>query len=172
MKNPFRSLCLCAFISLLSIGNAWSAPREFSLNLNDAHFRGNTTLMLKKAMSIQYPEIGNKRHQLDYIHLDIADWEKYCAGDKYETNIEIPARCTYYTKDNELVFTQTCGIRLSGIFIRKLPQKSIAVEFSGKRFGSESLQIYDGAAPKGHRGSYYYDDEGTPATTTQCSALW
>ena len=37
----------------------------------------------------------------------------------------------------------------------------------GKRFGSESLQIYDGAAPEGHRGSYYYDDEGTPATTTQ-----
>ena len=37
----------------------------------------------------------------------------------------------------------------------------------GKRFGAESLQIYDGAAPEGHRGSYYYDDEGTPATTTQ-----
>ncbi len=44
----------------------------------------------------------------------------------------------------------------------------------GRRFGSEDLQIYDGAAPKLesdkveiHRGSYYYDDEGTPATTTQ-----
>ncbi len=37
----------------------------------------------------------------------------------------------------------------------------------GKRFGSEELQIYDGALPEGHRGSYYYDDEGTPATTTQ-----
>ena len=45
----------------------------------------------------------------------------------------------------------------------------------GKRFGSEELQIYDGAAPslgnspteEIHRGSYYYDDEGTPATTTQ-----
>ncbi len=37
----------------------------------------------------------------------------------------------------------------------------------GKRFGSEELQIYDGAMPEGHRGSYYYDDEGTPATTTQ-----
>ncbi len=37
----------------------------------------------------------------------------------------------------------------------------------GKRFGSEELQIFDGAAPEGHRGSYYYDDEGTPATTTQ-----
>ncbi len=37
----------------------------------------------------------------------------------------------------------------------------------GRRFGSEELQIFDGAAPVGHRGSYFYDDEGTPATTTQ-----
>jgi TldD protein len=37
----------------------------------------------------------------------------------------------------------------------------------GKRFGSKDLQIFDGAAPQGHRGSYFYDDEGTPATTTQ-----
>ncbi|MDB9493853.1 TldD/PmbA family protein [Spirulina major CS-329] len=37
----------------------------------------------------------------------------------------------------------------------------------GKRFGPPSLQIFDGAAPPGHRGSYAYDDEGTPATTTQ-----
>ena len=43
----------------------------------------------------------------------------------------------------------------------------------GRRFGSEELQIFDGAAPlelennQIHRGSYIYDDEGTPATTTQ-----
>ncbi|RMF23481.1 MAG: TldD/PmbA family protein [Cyanobacteria bacterium J083] len=37
----------------------------------------------------------------------------------------------------------------------------------GKRFGTAELQIFDGAAPQGHRGSYYYDDEGTPATITQ-----
>ncbi len=37
----------------------------------------------------------------------------------------------------------------------------------GKKFGPSELQIFDGAAPEGHRGSYYYDDEGTPATTTQ-----
>lgn len=37
----------------------------------------------------------------------------------------------------------------------------------GRRFGPDSLQIFDGAAPEGHRGSYCYDDEGTPATTTQ-----
>jgi len=37
----------------------------------------------------------------------------------------------------------------------------------GRRFGPSELQILDGAAPEGHRGSYYYDDEGVPATTTQ-----
>jgi TldD protein len=37
----------------------------------------------------------------------------------------------------------------------------------GRRFGPEELQIFDGAALPGHRGSYFYDDEGTPATTTQ-----
>lgn len=44
----------------------------------------------------------------------------------------------------------------------------------GKPFGASELQIFDGAAPIGkddqteiHRGSYYYDDEGTPATITQ-----
>ncbi|ASC71347.1 Metalloprotease [Halomicronema hongdechloris C2206] len=37
----------------------------------------------------------------------------------------------------------------------------------GRRFGPRDLQIFDGAAPAGHRGSYRYDDEGTAATTTQ-----
>ncbi|MEB3313246.1 MAG: TldD/PmbA family protein [Cyanobacteriota bacterium] len=37
----------------------------------------------------------------------------------------------------------------------------------GRRFGPKTLQIFDGAAPGGHRGSYFYDDEGTPASTTQ-----
>jgi TldD protein len=37
----------------------------------------------------------------------------------------------------------------------------------GRRFGPDNLQIFDGAALPGHRGSYLYDDEGTPATNTQ-----
>ncbi len=41
----------------------------------------------------------------------------------------------------------------------------------GRRFGNEELNIYDGAAPidgdDPHRGSYFFDDEGVPATTTQ-----
>lgn len=49
----------------------------------------------------------------------------------------------------------------------------LSVMSMGKRFGSPELQIFDGAAPIEaednyiHRGSYFYDDEGTPATTTQ-----
>lgn len=37
----------------------------------------------------------------------------------------------------------------------------------GRRFGPPELQIFDGAAPTGHRGSYGFDDEGVPASTTQ-----
>jgi TldD protein len=37
----------------------------------------------------------------------------------------------------------------------------------GRQFGPSTLQIFDGASSLGHRGSYGYDDEGTPATTTQ-----
>ena len=36
----------------------------------------------------------------------------------------------------------------------------------GKQFGSPILDITDGAAVPGHRGSYRYDDEGTPASLT------
>jgi len=43
----------------------------------------------------------------------------------------------------------------------------LAVMNMGRKFGGEFLQIFDGARLEGHRGSYYYDDEGTPATTTQ-----
>ncbi|NET32317.1 MAG: TldD/PmbA family protein [Cyanothece sp. SIO1E1] len=68
---------------------------------------------------------------------------------------------------------------LSGLFVHEafghLSEADMAYENPdllevmtlGRRFGPPELQIFDGAAPEGHRGSYYYDDEGTPATTTQ-----
>jgi TldD protein len=68
---------------------------------------------------------------------------------------------------------------LSGLFVHEafghLSEADMAYEnpdlleamSMGRRFGPEALQIFDGAAPQGHRGSYFYDDEGTPATTTQ-----
>ncbi len=68
---------------------------------------------------------------------------------------------------------------LSGLFVHEafghLSEADMAYENPdllevmtlGRQFGPEDLQIFDGAAPEGHRGSYLYDDEGTPATTTQ-----
>lgn len=68
---------------------------------------------------------------------------------------------------------------LSGLFVHEafghLSEADMAYENPdilevmtlGRRFGPAELQIFDGAAPEGHRGSYYYDDEGVPATTTQ-----
>jgi TldD protein len=68
---------------------------------------------------------------------------------------------------------------LSGLFVHEafghLSEADMAYENPdllevmtlGRRFGPKGLQIFDGAAPGGHRGSYFYDDEGVPATTTQ-----
>jgi TldD protein len=68
---------------------------------------------------------------------------------------------------------------LSGLFVHEafghLSEADMAYENPdllevmslGRRFGPPELQIFDGAAPAGHRGSYFYDDEGTPATTTR-----
>jgi TldD protein len=68
---------------------------------------------------------------------------------------------------------------LSGLFVHEafghLSEADMAYENPdllevmslGRRFGTPELQIYDGAAIPGHRGSYFYDDEGVPATTTQ-----
>ncbi|MEO0455546.1 MAG: TldD/PmbA family protein [Cyanobacteria bacterium P01_A01_bin.114] len=68
---------------------------------------------------------------------------------------------------------------LSGLFVHEafghLSEADMAYENPdllevmtlGRRFGPDNLQIYDGASPIGHRGSYFYDDEGTPSSTTQ-----
>lgn len=68
---------------------------------------------------------------------------------------------------------------LSGLFVHEafghLSEADMAYENPdllevmtlGRRFGPANLQIFDGAAPAGHRGSYFYDDEGVPASTTQ-----
>ncbi|NET61682.1 MAG: TldD/PmbA family protein, partial [Symploca sp. SIO2E6] len=77
------------------------------------------------------------------------------------------------------VYTVVIDPILSGLFVHEafghLSEADMAYEnpdlletmSMGRRFGPKELQIFDGAAPVGHRGSYFYDDEGTPATTTQ-----
>jgi TldD protein len=83
------------------------------------------------------------------------------------------------------IYTVVIDPILTGLFVHEafghLSEADMAYEnpdllevmSMGKRFGSPELQIFDGAAPLEsednyiHRGSYFYDDEGTPATTTQ-----
>ncbi len=77
------------------------------------------------------------------------------------------------------VYTVVIDPILSGLFVHEafghLSEADMAYENPdilevmtlGRQFGPKNLQIFDAAAPAGHRGSYFYDDEGTPATTTQ-----
>ncbi|MEN9517931.1 MAG: hypothetical protein RLZZ381_519 [Cyanobacteriota bacterium] len=87
------------------------------------------------------------------------------------------------------IYTVVIDPILTGLFVHEafghLSEADMAYEnpdllevmSMGKRFGPPELQIFDGAAPiisedvsennYVHRGSYFYDDEGTPATTTQ-----
>ena len=83
------------------------------------------------------------------------------------------------------IYTVVIDPILTGLFVHEafghLSEADMAYEnpdlleimSMGKRFGTSELQIFDGAAPIPgdnnyiHRGSYFYDDEGTPATTTQ-----
>ena len=83
------------------------------------------------------------------------------------------------------IYTVVIDPILTGLFVHEafghLSEADMAYEnpdllevmSMGKRFGPSDLQIFDGAAAIAsednyvHRGSYFYDDEGTPATTTQ-----
>lgn len=87
------------------------------------------------------------------------------------------------------VYTVVIDPILTGLFVHEafghLSEADMAYENPdllevmtlGRQFGPDDLQIFDGAKVPGtdlnseaesiHRGSYFYDDEGTPATTTQ-----
>lgn len=91
----------------------------------------------------------------------------------------------YLPKIKGDIYTVVIDPILTGLFVHEafghLSEADMAYEnpdllevmSMGKGFGSPELQIFDGAAPMEseanyvHRGSYFYDDEGTPATTTQ-----
>ncbi|MEL6352521.1 MAG: TldD/PmbA family protein [Cyanobacteria bacterium J06627_28] len=113
--------------------------------------------------------VGSRRAYEDVLGLD--DKVK-AAGDRAATALTLPpAKGGSYTVVIDPI--------LSGLFVHEafghLSEADMIYENPelletmtlGRRFGPESLQIFDGAAPAGHRGSYLYDDEGTPATTTQ-----
>jgi TldD protein len=103
------------------------------------------------------------------------------------TNLDQQVRSTAQRAVNCLVlppvkgntYTVVIDPILSGLFVHEafghLSEADMAYENPdllevmtlGRKFGPDNLQIFDGAAPGGHRGSYFYDDEGTPSTTTQ-----
>jgi TldD protein len=113
--------------------------------------------------------VGSRRAYEDLLGLE--DKVK-AAGDRALTALTLPP-----AKGG--VYTVVIDPILSGLFVHEafghLSEADMIYENPelleamplGRKFGPQNLQIFDGAAPAGHRGSYLYDDEGTPATTTQ-----
>jgi TldD protein len=112
---------------------------------------------------------GSRKAYEDLINLD---QQVESAAQRAVAALSLPA-----VKGN--TYTVVIDPILSGLFVHEafghLSEADMAYENPdllevmtiGRRFGPQELQIFDGAAPEGHRGSYFYDDEGTPATTTQ-----
>ncbi|NJN76451.1 MAG: TldD/PmbA family protein [Synechococcaceae cyanobacterium RL_1_2] len=113
--------------------------------------------------------IGSRKSYDDLLHLD---QQVQSAADRAIKALTLPT-----VKGN--TYPVVIDPILTGLFVHEafghLSEADMAYENPdllevmsfGRRFGPDNLQIFDGAAPEGHRGSYYYDDEGTPATTTQ-----
>ncbi len=113
--------------------------------------------------------VGSRRAYEDVLGLEA---KVKAAGDRAITALSLPpAKGGTYTVVIDPI--------LSGLFVHEafghLSEADMIYENPdlletmslGRQFGPKNLQIFDGAAPAGHRGSYLYDDEGTPATTTQ-----
>ncbi len=113
--------------------------------------------------------VGSRRAYEDVLGLEA---KVKAAGDRAITALDLPpAKGGTYTVVIDPI--------LSGLFVHEafghLSEADMIYENPdlletmslGRAFGPKNLQIFDGAAPVGHRGSYLYDDEGTPATTTQ-----
>jgi TldD protein len=113
--------------------------------------------------------IGSRKAYQDLLNLDE---QVKSAAQRAVTALSLPA-----VKGD--TYTVVIDPILSGLFVHEafghLSEADMAYENPdllevmtlGRRFGNKELQIFDGAAPEGHRGSYFYDDEGTAATTTQ-----
>lgn len=113
--------------------------------------------------------IGSRK---GYEDLTILDTQVQSAAQRAVTALTLPP-----VKGD--IYTVVIDPILTGLFVHEafghLSEADMAYENPdllevmtiGRRFGPEELQIFDGAAPLHHRGSYFYDDEGTPSTTTQ-----
>jgi TldD protein len=107
-----------------------------------------------------------------YEDLEGLDEQVYQAAQRSVHSLSLPS-----VKGN--TYTVVIDPILTGLFVHEafghLSEADMAYENPdllevmslGRQFGPSDLQIFDGAAIPEHRGSYFYDDEGVPATTTQ-----
>lgn len=138
-------------------------------NWTDLEMRFSATARQGDRVQTGRETIGSRRAYEDVLGLEE---QVKAAGDRAATSLSLPS-----AKGG--IYTVVIDPILSGLFVHEafghLSEADMIYENPelletmslGRRFGPKTLQIFDGAAPAGHRGSYLYDDEGTPATTTQ-----
>ena len=142
---------------------------------SDLEMRFATTARKDEAIQTGRETIGSRQAYEDLLDLEA---QVTSAAQRAVDALSLP-------KIKGDVYTVAIDPILTGLFVHEafghLSEADMAYENPdllevmsvGKRFGCPELQIFDGAAPlesEGnyiHRGSYFYDDEGTPATTTQ-----
>ena len=142
---------------------------------SDLEMRFSATARKNDTIQTGRETTGSRRGYEDLVDLDR---QVVGAAQRAVTALSLP-------KIKGGVYTAVIDPILTGLFVHEafghLSEADMAYENPellevmsiGRQFGSAELQIFDGAAPlesEGnyvHRGSYFYDDEGTPATTTQ-----
>ena len=142
---------------------------------SDMEMRFSATARKEDSIQTGRETTGSRRAYEDLDNLDI----------KVVSAAERAVKALALPKIDGDIYTVVIDPILTGLFVHEafghLSEADMTYENPdllevmsiGKRFGSSDLQIFDGAAPIEtednyiHRGSYYYDDEGTPATTTQ-----
>ena len=142
---------------------------------SDMEMRFSATARKEDAIQTGRETTGSRQAYEDLTNLD---QKVVSAAQRAVTALSLP-------KIKGDIYTVVIDPILTGLFVHEafghLSEADMAYEnpdllevmSMGKRFGSDQLQIFDGAATMEaednyiHRGSYFYDDEGTPATTTQ-----
>jgi TldD protein len=135
----------------------------------DIEMRFSATARKGETVQTGRETTGSRKAYEDLVNLD--DWVLGAAKRSVEALSLPPVKGNTYTVVIDPILTglfvhEAFGHLSEADMLYENPDL-LEVMSMGKRFGCQELQIFDGAAPQGHRGSYLYDDEGTPATTTQ-----
>lgn len=155
--------------SLQKIIIATSEGTLIEQSWHDLEMRFGATARQGNTVQTGRETVGSRNSFQDLLHLD---HQVQGAASRAVKSLSLPT-----VKGNS--YTVVIDPILTGLFVHEafghLSEADMAYENPdllevmtlGRRFGNKDLQIFDGAAPEGHRGSYGFDDEGTPATTTQ-----